>query len=356
MEYKIQIKRNKDVHLKQLESEKYNYVADMEKGSRVSWGETVNREPEFNPFGPEVVDMEITSACTGPAGTPCVFCYKGNVAKGKNMSFDTFVKVFHALPRTVTNISFGTDGNLTANPDLWKMLEYCRINTYNHVAPTVTVANITKEDAIKLAMYCNTVSVSRYANKDWCYDSVKHLLDAKNELQRNNMIVTITVMVAKENYDLIFETIEDLHNDWRLHGLHSFHFMFLKTSGRGHNYTDMSTQQFRFLMEKYLAVTKNGHFFDRCSSAIMVEAANIDSNVNICHATLYECYINAKGEFSFCSYMNEYQIKTFKPIDMTKVTDFEKEVWNHPSVVEFRKEALRLNAAGLPCQVYNTRS
>lgn len=41
------------------------------------------------------------------------------------MSLETFKALFHKLPTTVCQIAFGI-GDINANPDLFKIMEYCR--------------------------------------------------------------------------------------------------------------------------------------------------------------------------------------------------------------------------------------
>ena len=88
-------------------------------------------------------------------------CYKANTSNGKNMSYETFEKIFHQLPATLTQIAFGADASLTANPDLWKMMELCR---KNKVVPNITCADISKDTAILLSKYVGAVAVSYYGD------------------------------------------------------------------------------------------------------------------------------------------------------------------------------------------------
>ena len=340
---------------KLLDSDNYKFIIENH-GEIQRFGSTRYKEPKFNPFGPEVIDWEITSTCYGPAGKPCVFCFKSNTPKGKNMSFETFKDIFHKLPKTVSKIIFSADGDLSANPDQWKMFDYCRNNDYNKVDLTLTVANISKETAIECAKYTSIVAVSRYENKNWCYDSVKNLVDA-------GIHPSISFIVSGETYDLIYETINDYHQaatfglgDSRLIGISSMNFCFLKETGRGINYTVLSNQHFRFLMEKFSREISLGRFYDRCSTGILMEINDIDDiHKASCDVGLFSCYIDVGGNFNFCSYVVEKHKKFFQPINLLNINDFEADVWMHPAVVNFRNEVLRRNELIIPCSaLYDT--
>lgn len=102
-------------------------------------------------------------------------CYKSNTPVGKNMSLDTFRKVIDKMPITLTQIAIGADAHLDQNPDLWDMMDYANSKG---IAVNITCANIDDETARLLSQKCKAVAVSRYQNKDWCYDSIKRLTDS----------------------------------------------------------------------------------------------------------------------------------------------------------------------------------
>lgn len=62
-----------DGRLKKMSSSNANYVFDTKTGFTVSWGKTVEEDPGVFP-APEILDIEVTTKCTGPAGKPCAFC------------------------------------------------------------------------------------------------------------------------------------------------------------------------------------------------------------------------------------------------------------------------------------------
>ena len=131
--------------IKRIRSKYYNHNFDTETGLSIRWGKTMANEddPILSPIGPEIADIEISTVCNGIGKTmdarkPCPWCYKSNTGCGSNMSFDTFKSIFHKLPKNLTQIAFGI-GDIDGNPDLWRIMEYCRSNSYNSVVPNITV-------------------------------------------------------------------------------------------------------------------------------------------------------------------------------------------------------------------------
>ena len=219
-------------------SSDYNYNFNKKTGFFARWGKTKEDDPLYGP-SPEIADIEITTKCMGVGGKLCPFCYKSNTPNGKNMSFDTFKKMIDKFPtypqklimiivdsqygfgyspeaiiktkegpkkvkdikkgdildiykkelahnpqivtaiRTkkkdvpfLTQVAFGADSRAESNPDLWKMMDYCR---EKGIIPNITVAEITDETADKLVSKCGAVAVSRYDDKNICYDAVQKL-------------------------------------------------------------------------------------------------------------------------------------------------------------------------------------
>jgi len=319
--------------VKRFKADGYNMVFDTETGNMMRWGNTFEEDPAMSPLGPEIADIEITSICEGPAGVPCKFCYKGNTRKGENMSIDTFKKIFNKLPETVTQIAFGVDAQGTSNPDMFKIMDYCR---ENDVVPNVTVANITPVMARRLASTCGAVAVSRYADKNWCYDSVQYLTSMGLKQ------VNIHAMVCEENFDMLIETINDYHDDIRLKDLKAIVFLSLKQKARGEKFTRLSQEKFKYLVQ--YALKRNVPIgFDSCSAPKF--AASVDYNkqmlpmIEPCESTCFSMYINQKGEYFPCSFTEKDRWP--KGIDTTADDfDFMRDVWYGKKTEEFRSKLL----------------
>ncbi|NQU83286.1 MAG: hypothetical protein HQ536_01100 [Parcubacteria group bacterium] len=92
--------------IKRFRSEAYNYDFNRQTGFFARWGKTHEDDPERGPF-PEILDIEISTICSGPNGKNCKFCYKTNTPKGKNMTIETFKKLFEKFPKKLTQIACG---------------------------------------------------------------------------------------------------------------------------------------------------------------------------------------------------------------------------------------------------------
>ena len=229
-------------------SKDYNYVFDKKTGVFARWGKTKDDDPEFAP-SPEIWDCEVSDICSGVTCLDgkervCPFCYKANLPTNKqNMSFETFKTIFDKVNKTkiLTQIAFGADSHATSNPDLWKMMEYCR---KNGVIPNITVAEISDETADKLVKYCGAVAVSVYYNRSVAYDSVKRLTD------RGMKQVNIHRLVEKNSFKETLELIDEVKTDERLTGLNAVVFLSLKQKGRGIHFERVDDDQFEKIIRK----------------------------------------------------------------------------------------------------------
>jgi len=84
---------------KVLSSPNYNFIFDKESGEFIRYGKTKEDDPSFSIYGPEIVDLEVTTICSGTRGKLCSFCYKSNNQIGSNMSYHTFTSIIDKLPK-----------------------------------------------------------------------------------------------------------------------------------------------------------------------------------------------------------------------------------------------------------------
>lgn len=291
------------------------------------------------PFNGKVYNFACTPDHTYIANNIVVHnCYKNNSPAGHNMTFETFKKIFDILPKSITQIAFGADSTLKSNPDLWKMMEYARAN---NIIPNITAAQIDDETADNLVRYCGAVSISRYDNKDVCYDSIKRLTD------RGMKQVNMHFMIADETYDKAIETLNDIKTDPRLEKLNAIVFLSLKKKGRAviNSYNCLPQEKFNNLVN----IAKENNIsigFDTCSAkkAMEVLGDSFRSTVSFCESTLESCYISCDGEYFPCSFMEgtEGWEKGIKVLECQSPEDFINKVWNNPRTVEFRKNLLAI--------------
>lgn len=82
----------KDIRI--CKSPRYNYLFKTSDGFFLRWGKDENDDPKFSPFGPELLDIEISTIC----GLNCSHCYKSNSSVGKNMSLETYKTILSKMP------------------------------------------------------------------------------------------------------------------------------------------------------------------------------------------------------------------------------------------------------------------
>jgi hypothetical protein len=319
-----------------LESNIVNYKFNKTNGYMATWGKTLNEDPDFSPFGPFILDIEVTTKCIGPGGKPCSFCYKSNTPNGTNMSLETFKTILDKMPKTLTQIAFGADAQATSNPDLFKMMEYARSK---EIVPNITIADISDDTADRLVKLCGAVAVSRYADYDICYNSVKKLVD------RGLKQVNIHFMLSKETYTEAFKTIDDYWNDSRLKGLNAIVFLSLKQKGRGVKFNSVTQEEFKELID-YAFDAGAPIGFDSCSAPKFLLSVKSRDNykqlemlAEPCESSCFSSYINTHGSFFPCSFAEDSE-DWKEGVDVVSCNDFVKDVWLSPRVNDFRKTLL----------------
>lgn len=320
--------------MKRFTSLNYNYVFNEKTGFFARWGNSYDDDPTHSLFGPEILDIEITTICSGPDGKVCPFCYKANTPNGKNMSFDMFKAIFDNInkSKTLTQIAVGADANLKSNPDIWKMFHYTRSNG---VIPNVTVANIDELTAVRLASVCGGVAVSRYSNKNWCYDSVARLTGVGMKQ------VVIHQLLSKETLSQAYETINDFHNDDRLCNLKAIVFLSLKQKGRGKKYNKLTDSEFGDLVE-YAMKNRVPFGFDSCSANKFLKSikdnpffSKMVSSVEPCESACFSAYVDVNGTYFPCSFAPNTE-NWSNGIQVTSTDDFNKDIWNSTKNKKFR--------------------
>jgi MoaA/NifB/PqqE/SkfB family radical SAM enzyme len=339
------IAENKDI--KVIRSKDYNYNFNKKTGYFERWGKTEEDDPQYSPFGPEILDIEVTTKCAGPGGKLCSFCYKSNTPNGKNMTFETFKSILDKMPKTLTQVAFGADAQATSNPDLFKMMEYCRTNEHNQIVPNITVADISDSTADTLVILCGAVAVSRYSDKELCYNSVQKL--TSRGLNQTN----IHIMISQETLDQAIETINDYKTDPRLKDLNAIVFLSLKKKGRGEKFTPLTQEQFKSLVD--LAFKLKVPFgFDSCSCNKFIESIKDRENfkelcvsAEPCESSAFSSYIDVDGKFHPCSFTGED--KSFgEGLDVVKCKSF-NDIWKDPKTIEFRNNLIK---CGRSCPIY----
>jgi MoaA/NifB/PqqE/SkfB family radical SAM enzyme len=324
--------RNLNGHLvKVLESPEYNYLFSLGIGRLQRWGITHEMDPEYCKYGPEILDIEISTKCS----KACPWCYKSNGPVGKNMSFATFKHILDIMPQTLTQIAFGI-GDIDANPELWQMMRYCRDHL---IIPNLTIngERMNPQYYDLIASNCGACAVSLY-DYDTCYNAVKNLTD------RRMTQVNIHCLLSDETFDKCKKVLQDKLSDPRLAKLNAVVFLWLKPKGDRNTLHQLSSMDkfkelINFAFENDIKIG-----FDSCSSPVFLDAIedrpdydDMERCVDACESTLFSYYINTDGLGYPCSFS---EIPN-EGIDLKKAKNFIKDVWNNPKTVAFR-EALKL--------------
>lgn len=319
-----------------MKGDQVNFNFNKNTGFMQRWGKTLEEDPKFAPC-PEILDIEITTICNGPANRLCPFCYKSNNANGHNMTLAQFQNIIDKMP-FLTQCALGADAQGTTNPDMFPMMEYARSKG---IMPNLTIADVTPEIATKLAAVAGAVAVSvyRHAGFDVAYDSVKNLTDAGMKQ------VNLHYMISGRTIEDAYKVINSMKTDERLANVNAIVFLGLKQKGRGVKHDYVTQEQYRDLVQH--CIDNDVPFgFDSCSAASFLDSVKDTDNYakfkelsEDCESTLFSSYINEKGEFFPCSFTENWVEGGWehgKGINVLEADNFITDVWNHPRVVEFR--------------------
>ena len=325
---------------KNLVSPEYNYSFNKKNGFFVRWGKTLEDNPTWSKFGPEIADIEITTICNGVRDkegnrSPCKFCYKSNGPVGNNMSFETFKKIFHNLPKTLNQIAFGVDSEARSNPELFNMMNYCRHNSYQDIIPNITISDIDETTAKRIIEVAGAVSVSCYMDRDKniCYNIVERL---NEDLKQ----VNIHMMLSKETLEYTKELFNDYKTDKRLSKTNAIILLSLKQKGRGINYTPLDQKDFDGVL-KLAFKNKITLGFDSCTCPKFLNSMRKNKKYQIyfsmsepCESGIFSLFINVNGMFQPCSFINDFSL------DVVNCEDFIKDIWMNKETIKWRNKLI----------------
>lgn len=322
-------------HSKIFTSPNYNYKYNKDTGFFIRYGIDKMDDPEYCPFGPEILDLEISSGkCSGN----CKFCYKSNGSMNQstyNLTFEQFKIIFDKIPDSLTQIAFGIC-DIDTNPDFFKMMKYSR---ENGIVPNYTCNGLYMSDThIKDTIeYCGAIAVS-IVNEKESLKTIKRLV--KNGMK----YVNVHYMLSEETFQNAFKLIDILKD---MDGINAIVFLQYKPKGR-------NKESFKVIssIDKYKQLTSycdkcNISFgFDSCSCPSWFKVIEYDMEkrkqsilCDPCESGLFSSYINCYGEFYPCSFTESEQYwKT--GIDVLNCNDFIKDVWYNPRVIDWRMTLL----------------
>lgn len=343
---KVKIIENKNK--KVLLSKNYKYTFDKQTGFFARWGNGKDDDPQFSPWGPEILDLEISSG--GDCKGGCKFCYKSNGGDQPthNMTFEEFKVIFDKMPKTLTQIAYGIM-DIYTNPDFFKIMKYAR---QNGVIPNYTChgLDLDKNAIEKTVELCGAVAVS-IVNKEKTYDAIFKLTNAGMKQ------VNIHFVLCQEFFGKALQVIDDIVRDKRLEKLNAIVFLQYKAKGRntGDFHSILDVEKYRKLTQ-YCEDNNVNYGFDSCSAPIFLESIQdrpdkekIEVCVEPCESGLFSSYVNCHGQFFVCSFAeNEDEWK--EGIDVLNCDNFMKDVWMNERLIQWRK---RLIENKRNCPIYD---
>ena len=281
-------------------------------------------------------------------------CYKANNLKGVNLSFDDFKTMIDKMPHftqtvngqaersfLLTQVAFGADSKAESNPELFKMMAYCR---ELGVIPNITVSDVSDSVIRQLCDVCGAVAVSRYNDKQVCYDIVRKL--SEGGLSQPN----IHCLLSSQTFDWCMETVRDAAAG-NIPGLNAIVFLSLKKKGRAKKGFDgVIFEQFRDL---FLWCFKNNVAigFDSCSASrfmrLVKNEASIEETIRKryieccepCESGLFSFYTGVDGCYYACSFA-EGEKGWEQGLSLLNCEDFHKDIWYHPKNVKWRESLI----------------
>lgn len=348
---------------KKITSKNYNYMFSLENGNFYRWGSTYEDDPVFSPIGPEILDLEISAGkCLGK----CPFCYKCNgEGETNNLSFEDFKNIFHKVNcnHQLTQIAFGIC-DIGTNPEFFKMMQYAKDNL---VIPNYTMhgLDLTDEFAKKTAELCGAVAIS-LVDKDVTYNAVKKLTDL------GMTQVNIHYMLSEETYDNLFTVFQDIKSDARLSKLNAIVLLQFKNKGNGiDKFHSIKNPQAYVNIIKYCKENQIDYGFDSCSAPLFLhslkefpELSSLAMMAEPCESSLFSSYINYRGEFFPCSFMENSTEEWKQGINVLELNDFMSELWYNPKITKWRDTLInsskscncKWNSQCRSCPVYSVSS
>jgi MoaA/NifB/PqqE/SkfB family radical SAM enzyme len=331
--------------IKALSSPNYNFVFDKVTGFFARWGKTEADDPDWSPYGPEILDLEIS---TGECKGKCRFCYKENgqpKSETHHMQLHEFEDLLSRMPPTLTQVAFGIT-DVYANPDFFAIMRTARDNG---VIPNYTTHGLDMDEwaADETAALCGAVAVS-VVNKEKTYDCIKMLTD------RGMSQVNIHFMLSNERIMDAMDLIEDIDQDPRLSKLNAVVFLQYKPKGDNTNlFTTPTIDNFQMLV-RFCDSMGVRYGFDSCTAPMYMRVIEDHPNrealeqcVEPCESGLFSSYINSKGEFFACSFC-EGETGWTKGISVFDYDNF-VDLWRLPKLDEWRKTLLANKRA---CPMY----
>jgi MoaA/NifB/PqqE/SkfB family radical SAM enzyme len=346
--------------VKKFRSENYNYNFRLSDGFFQRWGKTLEDDPKWSPFSPEICDIEISASGKNGGGCPiaCSFCYKNNNNKPgvpDNMSLATFKTILSKFPKFnghyfLCQVAFGIT-SIGSHPEIFDIFQHCRDN---QIIPNVTINGsdpLTDEQINNLVRLCGAMAISVVPPREENgYNLIRRILD------RGGKQINIHYVIHNKSIAEAYKVCDAIKNDLRLKGLNAIVFLGLKPKNRGQSFDVLPTSAYIKLVE-YCFDNNIPFGFDSCSSPKTELAVtnstklteelkkNILNCCERCESTCFSFYLNQEGKYTPCSFGEDKDMS----IDFLNTNDFLQDVWNSSTTTNWRKKLFSLNRE---CPIY----
>ena len=358
---------------KKYSSPLYNYTFDRVTGKFVRWGKTKEDDPKYSIAGPEIADIEISTACS----KGCAYCYKSNMKYGTYMTNDNYKRILNTINAndTLTQVALGI-GDIDSNPELEKIL----ITTRElGLVPNITINGTKMNDYYYdlLVKYCGAVSISRYNDEEMINVAKELKARSKNNKSSTLKNINIHAILCKDTYNSIFKFIKENFVECKLgYNLSDIFdaivFLSLKPIGNRNIYTEgndyqsdtkldysVSDEDYKKLID-YVLNYSVPIGFDSCGCYKFLNSIRdhehykyISTFAEPCESTLFSIYVNVNGNIYPCSFC-EHSLKFInvmkkytKSNNIPEVVnlleedmDFTNDVWYSEMFKVFRKIVL----------------
>ena len=139
----------------------YHLHFDKRTGFSVRYGSGPERDPFWCPWGPELVDLQVTGYCE----RGCPECYMNSSKEGKHIPLILVEEILDKLPSTVCQIALG-GGEPTSHPHFVEILRRIR---KRGIIPNYTTGggpSLTQEKIEATKTYCGTLAISYHEGTD----------------------------------------------------------------------------------------------------------------------------------------------------------------------------------------------
>lgn len=349
---------------KYIVSEDYNLFFNKETGFTARWGVTQDDDPQWSPFGPEILDLEISSAADndvnrdnpfhihtnhGCRGLGCSkFCYKRNRQSGSvHMSLDTFKGIMDRMPRSLCSIAFGVLSPIEQHPQVWDIFEECR---RRDVVPCVTInQKVSEATAQKLSGLCGAVAVSvNEDNKEQAYETI-YTLATKHRMSQ----VNIHIVLSNDSVDFVRSVVDDIQSDYRLENLNAMVMLSFKDKANTCAMSPITPSYYREVIDYCMEAGIN-FGFDSCSAKAFSKAIEdhpqreqLEQCIEPCESMMFSAYIDVNAELYACSFLENKNV-WLDGIDVLQTDDF-MDIWNCDRAVVWRETLLE---GGRGCPEY----